>query len=421
MKKSLIIFIIVCFSFMVSFSSVQAETEFDEPIHLGAIFSTTGALAELGQEAMHVIDITEDFINDRGGIGGYPLEITVYEGETDPSVFASRAHRLIESDEVLAGFGGTDLALSTAAGEVFLENQLTYINTAGSTPTIAEIGDYVFSSVQPDNDQGRAAAYYFTEVKGFEKFAIFNDEAQEFTTNMTDYFKFYLDEFSPAEDPVPITLSYETGDTDFSSQITNLMMELRDTDIDAVWISSFPAEAPQIVRQMKDFDIDLPALTVCGADSHTLTDVGGDAVEGMMYTTHYAYGMPMSEIAEEFEEVYLDHYQDDDILSVPGGHGFQALESVLQYKEAIEYILDDRGHDWWDGADRFEKAEVIRDTLAKIEFKNTTPHVNYKFDEVGRPQFGMPVAIVEDGERVFHEYLRYDDFTPEGIELDPIY
>ncbi len=418
MKKSLIA-VALSLIILFAFSPVMAESE-KEPIHLGAIFSTIGPLAELGQECMHVVDVAEDFINERGGIRGYPIKLTVYEGETDPSLFASRSHRLIESDEVVAGFGGTDLALSTAAGEVFQANEIPYINTAGSTPTITLVGDYVFSSVQPDNDQGRASAKYFYEELGYETYAIFKDVAQEYTTNMTEYFIFYAKEFIGKEDPAPIVLTFETGEGDFSGHITRLLRDMQAEGIEAIYLPTFPGDAPEIALQLSDLGIDLPLLGACGIDSYTLGEVGGEAVEGLILSTHYVPGQPMSEIAMEFEEVYMQHYEGDERLYRPGGHGMMALESLLQYKEAIGAVIDDKGSDWWDNAEKEEQSKAIRDSLATIEFSNTTTPNPYSFDDVGRPQMGVPMAIVEDGEIVYYDYMEYDEFTPEGIELFPL-
>ncbi|MCD6434263.1 MAG: ABC transporter substrate-binding protein, partial [Candidatus Diapherotrites archaeon] len=163
-----------------------------EPFRLGAIISFTGEGAEMGVEFYQSIQVAEDLLNEKGGIHGYPIAVTIVDGATDPSVFATKAHRLIEDVKVIAGFGGCDISLATAAGEVFQVNKTPFTDIGGTTPTIPLVGDYMFMTPVPDNDQGRAVAMYLYKELGYDTVAIFKDIASAYGTKLTEYITYYL-------------------------------------------------------------------------------------------------------------------------------------------------------------------------------------------------------------------------------------
>jgi len=144
-----------------------------EPIKIGAIVELTGEAAEMGIENQYTIEVAESLLNASGGIEGYPVKVVIVDGGSDPAVFATKAHRLIDNEKVIAGIGGNDISFATAAGEVFAKSEVPYADIGGTTPTIPLISDFMFMAPGPDNDQGRAVAKYVVEKLGYNTFAIF--------------------------------------------------------------------------------------------------------------------------------------------------------------------------------------------------------------------------------------------------------
>ncbi len=86
-----------------------------EPIRIGGIFSVTGPASFLGEPERNTAKLLEESINKSGGVLGRPLEIIVYDDETDATKAVTAVDRLIKKDRVVAVVGpsttGSTLAI----------------------------------------------------------------------------------------------------------------------------------------------------------------------------------------------------------------------------------------------------------------------------------------------------------------------
>jgi branched-chain amino acid transport system substrate-binding protein len=384
-----------------------------EPIKIGAIVELTGEAAEMGIENQHTIDVAQSLLNAQGGIEGYPLEVVIVDGGSDPAMFATRAHRLLEDEKVICGIGGNDISFATAAGEVFAKASAPYADIGGTTPTIPLISDFMFMAPGPDNDQGRAVAKYVTGKLGYNTFAIFKDVASAYGTKLTEYFIYYAKYFTKKDNPVPLVLNYQTGDTDYSAQLTKLKVRAEDLGIQAIILPTWPQDAPTIAKQARDFGIELPLIGTDGVDTSALTDVGGEAVEGMIFSTHFHPDQPgLPDMAKKFVAEYRKKFNDD-----PGAFGTMGYDALVIMAEAISDVIAGKGAAWWDQASLADKRLATRDALLTVQFKWTTQP--FGFTKEGWPQKGQVWKQVKDGKRVFYDFQPYDSFTPSGINTMP--
>jgi branched-chain amino acid transport system substrate-binding protein len=384
-----------------------------EPIKIGAIVELTGEAAEMGIENQHTIDVAEALLNAQGGIEGYPLEVVIVDGGSDPAMFATRAHRLLEDEKVICGIGGNDISFATAAGEVFAKASAPYADIGGTTPTIPLISDFMFMAPGPDNDQGRAVAKYVTGKLGYNTFAIFKDVASAYGTKLTEYFIYYAKYFTKKDNPVPLVLNYQTGDTDYSAQLTKLKARAKDLGIQAIILPTWPQDAPTIAKQARDLGIELPLIGTDGVDTSALTDVGGEAVEGMIFSTHFHPDQPgLPDMAKKFVAEYRKKFNDD-----PGAFGTMGYDALVIMAEAISKVIADKGAAWWDQASLADKRLATRDALLTVQFKWTTQP--FGFTKEGWPRKGQVWKQVKDGNRVFYDFQPYESFTPSGINTMP--
>jgi branched-chain amino acid transport system substrate-binding protein len=384
-----------------------------EPIKIGAIVELTGEAAEMGIENQHTIDVAEALLNAQGGIEGYPLEVVIVDGGSDPAMFATRAHRLLEDEKVICGIGGNDISFATAAGEVFAKASAPYADIGGTTPTIPLISDFMFMAPGPDNDQGRAVAKYVTGKLGYNTFAIFKDVASAYGTKLTEYFIYYAKYFTKKDNPVPLVLNYQTGDTDYSAQLTKLKARAKDLGIQAIILPTWPQDAPTIAKQARDLGIELPLIGTDGVDTSALTDVGGEAVEGMIFSTHFHPDQPgLPDMAKKFVAEYRKKFNDD-----PGAFGTMGYDALVIMAEAISKVIAGKGAAWWDQASLADKRLATRDALLTVQFKWTTQP--FGFTKEGWPRKGQVWKQVKDGNRVFYDFQPYESFTPSGINTMP--
>ncbi|MBW1676942.1 MAG: ABC transporter substrate-binding protein [Deltaproteobacteria bacterium] len=383
------------------------------PIKIGAIVELTGEAAEMGIENQHTIEVAESLLNSRGGIAGYPVKVVIVDGGSDPAMFATKAHRLLGDEKVICGIGGNDISFATAAGEVFSKAKAPYCDIGGTTPTIPLISDFMFMAPGPDNDQGRAVAKYVNEKLGYNTFAVFKDIASAYGTKLTEYFIYYAKIFTKKDNPVPLVLNYQTGDKDYSAQLTKLKAKSKKLGIQAIILPTWPQDAPTIANQARDLGIKLPFIGTDGVDTTALTQVGGGSVEGMIFSTHFHPDQPgLPEIANKFVAEYRQKFNED-----PGAFGTMGYDALMIMAEAVSTVIQNKGSAWWDKASLADKRLATRDALLTVRFKWTTQP--FRFTKEGWPRKGQIWKAVKGGKRVFYDFQSYESFTPAGINTLP--
>lgn len=403
------IIITVMFFILIS-SAIGAEKE---PIKIGVIVSITGEAAEMGIENKRTIDVAVDLLNAKGGIKGYPVKAIVVDGQSKPAVFATKAHRLLEAFKVVGAIGGNDISYATAAGEVFQDAKTPFLDIGGTTATIPLVGDYMFMSPIPDNDQGRAVAKYIYEKFGYDTVTIFKDVASAYGTKLTEYIIHFLKEFTGKENPVPLVLSYNTGDSDYTAQLTRLKANINKLGIQAIILPTWPQDAPKIAKQARELAINLPLVGTDGVDTSALIEVGGDAVEGMIFSTHFSASQPgLTGFAKEFVEEYIKKEGEE-----PGAFGTMGYDAFMILAETISLVIEQEGEEWWDNASLADKRIVIKDGLLKVKTTWTTQPINFVSE--GWPKRGLVWKVIKDGAQNFYDFQTYESYTPEGIETFP--
>ncbi len=412
MRKSRFLLCFLAVSFILSLN-VQTFAANAETVKFGAIVSMIGGDAPLGEEEKRAFDVGVELLNSKGGIKGHLVELLIVDGQSKPEAFAVRANRLLE-ENVLAAIGGEDISFVAAAGQVFEEGKTVFIDLAGTTPAIALVGDFVFMNPMPDNDQARAIAKYAVDTLGYKKFTIFKDVGSTYGTVLTDYLTYYLKEFTGDKNAVPYIPSYNLGDTDFSSQITRLKPEISKNNIEVIILPTWPDEAPLIAKQCRDLGIKLPFIGTDGADTEVLTQVGGNAVEGMLLATHFDIEMEtLSPLFKEFAELHKERFGE-----YPGAFGALAFDALVTASESVGYVINEKGDDWWKAASLADKRLALRNAMVRVETTGTSQTLS--FSEEGYAKRGLVWRVVKDGNRVFTDFLPYSDYTPEGINTDPL-
>src|SRR5690606_29089960 len=77
--------------------------------------------------------------------------------------------------------------------------------------------------------------------------------------------------------------SFLDGDSDFTAQLTNIAA----ANPEALYIAGYYTEAAQIARQAQRIGLNVRIMGADGFDSPLLVELGGDAVEGALFTSGF--------------------------------------------------------------------------------------------------------------------------------------
>jgi branched-chain amino acid transport system substrate-binding protein len=246
-----------------------------QPIVIGAILSTTGLYAPLGEPESKALRLAEKDINAHGGIAGRPLHIIIEDDEGKGDTAAQLATGLI-GQNVAAIIGGsltpTSLAIArvTSAAKVV---QLYPTPTSAVWNAKGGVAKYIFE-VTPRNEIEATKLLSFTKGKlGAKKIALLHDDAPYGTQGAaiaTD--EAHRQGLEVVDDePFPIT------STDLTAQLGRIKASGADTIV--IWTAS-PAAA-LAVRQIRQLGLNASVVGSTGIVSDNFLRIAGKDGDGV--------------------------------------------------------------------------------------------------------------------------------------------
>ena len=359
MKKFLVLLVTALLVGIFSAPAAKAE---EGKIVLGSIWDQVGIAAPIGQAAYRGAQVAIELVNEEGGLLGRKVELYNIDGQSDATLIANASSRLINELKVPCAMGLEDDSLASASAPIFQEAKTVLLVGTATTPSIPGIGDYIFLNAFGDNIQGRAAAKFAYKL-GWRKVAVIQDSASAYSTDITKFFSDAFKEFTGDKNAIVHAENYQTGDTNFTAQLTRLKAVMAKEKVDGIMLAPpFPQDAPIVAKQMKSLAIKLPVLMTDGGDDASVIEVGGAAVEGFMVATHFAADGPLSESAKHFSDKYKAMFKAE-----PGAFECLGYDAVRTLVEAIASI----GKEKWDGMDLAARRTAIRDAIQAHKFVTT--------------------------------------------------
>jgi branched-chain amino acid transport system substrate-binding protein len=160
--------VVVCF-FLILCSVSGASAQKKPAIKLGVNLDVTGYGAWLGEPELRALELYAEQVNSRGGIDGHPLELVVYDNESNPEKSSGNAKKLIQRDKVTAVIGPVLTATCNAAKSVAQDEKVVmYSLSASYDPSYAD--SYSFAPWVASSDQVETIYDHFAK-KGIKRVA----------------------------------------------------------------------------------------------------------------------------------------------------------------------------------------------------------------------------------------------------------
>jgi amino acid/amide ABC transporter substrate-binding protein, HAAT family (TC 3.A.1.4.-) len=138
-----------------------------------------------------------------------------------------------------------------------------------------------------------------------KKVAIIREVSNDYSVGLA---KFFVDEFVKLTgDPSSIvaTSDYNTGDQDFTAQLTNI----KKFEPDAIFAPGNYTESALIIKQARALGINAQFIGGDTWDMAAFLEVGGPAVEGAVVSTFFANDVPINKTSEAFLKSFRDEYK----------------------------------------------------------------------------------------------------------------
>jgi branched-chain amino acid transport system substrate-binding protein len=290
-------------------------------IKIGSYLPMTGPAAAMGQMVWEGIQVAHRL---QPRVLGQPVQLVLVDTRSDRIEAANAVSRLIESDKVAAIIGEV-ISSDTLAGVPIAERAgVPNISPTATNPLVTQNRRFAFRACFVDSLQGRVAARFAWENLKARRVAVLIDQAQDYCVGLA---KFFMDEFKRRGGQI-VSISYiQTGDQDFSAQIS----ALKGAHPDLIFAPNYYAEDALLAKQLQDLGVKTPILTGDGAQVPELISIGGPAVDGMYFTAHFHRQGANTELGRKFMQAYETAYKKPlDAFAALGGDSYFLLTAALQ-------------------------------------------------------------------------------------------
>ncbi|MES2738436.1 MAG: ABC transporter substrate-binding protein [Verrucomicrobiota bacterium] len=295
-----------------------------DTILIGEFASLTGKEATFGMSSHEGTLLAIKEINAAGGVLGKQLELKTEDDQSKAGEPANVVNKLISKDGVVAILGEVASSRSLEAAPICQQNGIPMITPASTNPKVTETGDYIFRVCFIDPFQGTVMANFATKTLNAKKVAVFTDVKSDYSKGLAKFFK---EGFLKAGGTIAAELDFNGGDKDFKAQLT----AIKSAAPDAVFIPGYYTDVALIAIQAKQLGLNIPLIGGDGWESEKLVELGGEAVEGHYFSTHYA-----ADAASPKVTAFVAAYKKDFNNKVPDCMAALGYDSVYFLADAIK-------------------------------------------------------------------------------------
>jgi branched-chain amino acid transport system substrate-binding protein len=372
-RLTMLTFMVLLISAFVTLSTTGAA----QPIKIGAIYNLTGGMASLDVPASNGAKLAAKEINAAGGVLGRPLELVMYDGKTDAATIGNAATQLVESDKVAIMIGFTDSDMTLAAAPIAAKAGIVFLTSGATSPRLPEqVPEYLYMACFGDNVQAAAGAEYaYNTLKARTSYLLI-DKGMEYTLGLGKYFK---ERFTELGGKIVLEDTYQTGDTDYSAQITKL--KRLGTMPDIFYIAAGFDEVGVIVKQFREAGLEKPIFSGDGDDTPLLVQIAGKGADNTYFSTH---SLMDPQLGTEAVKKFIAAYQAEYGTAPENAFAGLGYDTVKLLADAIARAKSD-------------DPKLIREALQNTKnLQGVTGVITYQPGS-RIPQKGVTIILVKDG------------------------
>ena len=243
---------------------------FSGEIVVGATFPITGPFDYYGQSAYYGAVACVRMINDNGGVNGKRLIVEWRDNQSDPALSVAQVEEFARDLKVPAIIGPL-LSDSTFAVRGLAEKyKFVAISPMSTTDSLVQNSQWIFRATFNNTAQAEGLIRFQMRSFGAKSVGIIYDPRFGFSTELGAIFsQRFVQEGGAVLDSLPFMDSEGKKDWETS------LRRLAEKKPDFIFAPLYALEAVELIRALKELDID---IRVCGADTwdnELVFDAGG--------------------------------------------------------------------------------------------------------------------------------------------------
>jgi len=298
-------------------------------IRIGEFGSLTGAQATFGISTQNGIQLAVDEANAAGGVNGKTLKVIALDDQGKPEEAAVVVTKLITQEKAQVILGEVASSLSLAAAPICQEHKIPMISPSSTNPKVTQVGDHIFRVCFIDPFQGQVMADFAMSHLMAKTAAILRDEKSDYSMGLADFF---IKRFKEKGGTIVLDQSYVAGDVDFKSQLTTI----REQKPDVIFVPGYYGEVGLIAKQARELGIKVALLGGDGWDSSKLYEIGGKALDGCYFSSHYSSDSTDPKVRDFVKKYQAKYGQVPDALATLGYDAAGVLVAAMRNSKSLD-------------------------------------------------------------------------------------
>ena len=347
----------------------------DASFKIGTIGPLTGANASYGKSVTQAVELgCKDFSTKE-----LPLVSKAEDDQADGEKAVNAFNTLLDwGMQALVGPTTTGASVAVAA-ECGNDPKTFMITPSASSEDVTDGKDCVFQVCFTDPNQGVNAAKFLAQKYADEKFVLFYNSGDAYSSGIADSFK-----AQAAESKLEI-VDEETFKDDSATSFTNQLTKAKQAGATMIFAPIYYTPASVLLKNAKDMGYDMTLMGTDGMDG-LLSVEGFDTslAEGVLLMTPFSAD---DEKNADFVKAYKDAYDE-----TPNQFAADAYDCVHAIAEAI----DKSGIDI--SADGAEIADDLVKAMRKIKIDGLTGELTW--NDEGQVEKPATAYVIQDGKYI---------------------
>jgi len=378
--KMMFVAVLVCLLVLPVFAGGGKQADSDV-IRIGVYQPLTGANAAGGALELEGIQLANQ-LNPTVEMGGktYKVELVVADNRSDRVEAANAVQRLLDQDKVHLILGTWGSSMAIAGGEV-LRGRVPAIGLSCTNPLVTLGNEWYFRVCFIDPFQGVVMASYAYRDLRARTAVIVQEITNDYSVGLARFFSDNFRQLTGNPNAILATVNYNTGDQDFTAQLT----AIRTHNPNVIFAPGNFTESALLIRQARDLGITTPIIGGDTWETPEFIDVGGDRVEGAVFSTFFAPEFTGTPQAATFVKEYTSRYnREPAAVTALGYDGYLVALDTIKRAGSLD-------------------PNKLREALVKTDFSGATGRT--VFDNNGDATKGAYLKAVEKGRFVFRAFI----------------
>ena len=249
------------------------------PVRIGVSASLSPDPKHPGGQLRRGVELAAARITARGGLLGRPLEIVYASDQANIANVPRVLQELVEGRGVRLIIGATSSDFALVQAMECQERGVLLVTPNATSPAVAQVGDFIFRTCFDDAFQGQALAAYARRELRRQRATVRAIGTSEYSQGLARAFS---REFGRLGGEVVVRENYREGEVNFA----RLLEAMQARQVDLCFVPGQPREAALLAHGVRP--LDLPLLGGDAWDTPELYEIGGEALDGALFTSHYA-------------------------------------------------------------------------------------------------------------------------------------